>query len=161
VSLSSEISAWSRAIGILDSSEVLMRDLIERDLMDVGQHLPIARIMRVTNALVAKIKVIREAAIKQAFRTLRVRLGDEPIIGTSLSGWAAVFARADLQAISAAIQMGLADNADAVEIARRVVGVAALNGCDGITSQTRFKLAHLGRASIKERRHANVTNASA
>jgi hypothetical protein len=146
-----QLVAWAKAIIVLDKSEILVRDLIERDL--AGAHvMPIARILVITERLTRKISVIRESAIKLAFRLLRDRLGDRPVLDHSLAVWAKTFAAKDAESIKQAIVSGLSDGLDSTEIARKVVGSMALNGVDGVTEATRLHVAHLGRAAIKASR---------
>lgn len=146
-----QLVAWAKAIIVLDKSEIMVRDLIEREL--AGAHvMPIARILVITGRLTRKIKVIRESAIKLAFRLLRDRLGDKPILDHSLAMWAKTFADKDATLIKQAIVSGLSDGLDSTEIARKVVGTMGLNGVDGVTEATRLHVAHLGRAAIKESR---------
>lgn len=144
-----QLVSWAKAIVVLDHSEIMVRDLIERELVG-ARIMPIARILAVTERLLGKVKVIREHAIKTAFRLLRDRLGDPRILDQSLSTWAQAFVREDAATIKLAIQQGLADGLDSTEIARKVVGTMGLNGVDGVTEFTRHKIAHLGRAAIKE-----------
>lgn len=146
-----QIVAWAKAIMVLDSSEVLVRDLIERELAGAGL-MPIGRAIRTTNALVNKIGAIRETAIKTAFRILRERIGDKPILDRTLATWASAFAKDDLASIRQAIQTGLATGIDSTEIARKVVGTMGLNGVDGITEMTRHKIAHLGVVAVRASR---------
>ncbi len=143
-----QLVAWAKAIVVLDHSEILVRDLIERELVG-AKVMPIARVLVVTDRLLSKIKVIREHAIKTAFRLLRDRLGDPTILDHSLGTWAQAFVRDDTASIKLAIQQGLGDGLDSTEIARKVVGTMGLNGVDGCTEFTRHKIAHLGRAAIK------------
>jgi hypothetical protein len=146
--LKKEMAAWSKAIMLLDPSEVIARDLIERDLAG-AKLMPIAQILAVTNKLVAKIKPIRAAAIKAAFTLLRTRLVDKRAGGMSFAKWAKTFADSDLLAIRQAIETGISAGDDSTEIARRVVGSMAKNGCDGVTEITRHRLAWLAQTSIK------------
>lgn len=147
-----QLVAWSKAILVLDKSEVLVRDMIERELMgktgDAANYRPLRSIVA-TKTLALKIKNIRDEAFKTAFRLLRARLGNIPVLTVSLAAWAAYFAREDHRTILATMQTALADGLDATEIARKVVGSMALNGVDGVTEYTRHKIAHLGRAAIR------------
>jgi hypothetical protein len=143
--------AWSKAIMILDKSEVLTRDLIERDLVWVaGKPMSFPVLDRAAKRLMRKIKIIREEAIKTAFRQARTKIGDKSILGAALDTWARVFSKSDLDNINTAIRVGLVDGLESDEIARKVVGSMALNGMDGVTEYTRHKMGHLGRAAIRE-----------
>jgi hypothetical protein len=152
-----QLVAWAKAIMVLDASEVLVRDLIERELAgktgDFAKFQPM-RVLAITRRLCAQIKDIREEAVKTAFRLLRARLGNVPVLTVPLASWAAYFAQQDFKAIEAAIQLGLADGLDNTEIARKVVGSMGLNGVDGVTEFIRHKIAHLGRASIRASQYA-------
>lgn len=148
-----QLVAWAKAVMVLDATEVLVRDIIEREL--AGRTSEFARLqplkaLEITNRAVAKVRTIRAEGFKTAFRLLRSRLGDDPILKVSLPRWAAYFMRQDAQTISATIQAGMADGLDSTEIARKVVGSIGLNGVDGVTEFTRHKVAHLGRAAIRE-----------
>lgn len=151
-----QLVAWAKAIMVLDASEVIVRDVIERDLAgktgSAAEYRPM-KALAIVDKIVADIRVVREDAIKTAFRLLRDRLGDHAIFDTSLAKWAAYFAKLDIQAIDAAIRAGLINGDDNTEIARKVVGSMGLNGVDGVTEYTRHKLAHLGRAAIKDRNY--------
>ena len=143
--------AWSKAIMLLDSSEVLTRDLIERELVDIaGNAMSFYALDKTVKHLMRKIKPVREEAIKLAFRVARSRLGNRPIMGQSLDVWAREFVKSDLEGINTAIRVGLVNGLDNVEIARKVVGSMAMNGIDGVTEYTRHKIGHLGRAAIRE-----------
>lgn len=145
--------AWAKALMVLDQSEILVRDMIERDL--AGKTGPAAayrplQTLAAAKTLARKIKDVRDEAFKTAFRMLRARLGNAPVLTVSLSVWASYFAREDYKTITASITSAIADGADSTEIARRVVGSLSLNGVDGVTEYTRHKIAHLGRAAIKQ-----------
>lgn len=146
-----QIVAWSKAIMVLDKSEVIVRDMIERELAGASL-MPIGRAIRTTDALLKKIRAVREGAIKTAFRILRERIGDKPILDRTLATWASAFAKDDLASIRQAIQTGLAEGIDSTEIARKVVGTMGLNGVDGITEMTRHKIAHLGVVAVRAAR---------
>jgi hypothetical protein len=146
------LGAWSRALAVLDQSEILAMDCIQRELACVGPHLPLTRVIKISNRLAAKIAVLRKAAIKSAFRTLRTRLGTAGVLDKSWSAWAATIARADMQAILMTLQTALTDGCDAQECAARVCGTMSKNGADSATEITRFKLAWLARTHIKEGR---------
>lgn len=145
-----QLVAWAKAIMILDASEVLIRDLIERELYGRTGTTTGPTALLVARQLSAKIGEIRQEAIKTAFRALRSWLGDVPILDISLARWAQSFAVKDAKGIDIAIQTGLIAGFDNTEIARKVVGSMGLNGVDGVTEFTRHKIAHLGRAAIKE-----------
>lgn len=147
-----QLVAWAKAIMVLDKSEVLVRDLIERELAGKTGSFADAfptRAIRLANRLALQVKDVRDEALRTAFRLLRARLGNMPVLTVSFSAWAAYFSREDHRAISAAIQAGLSEGLDSTEIARRVVGSLAMNGVDGVTEYTRNKIAHLGRAAIR------------
>jgi hypothetical protein len=105
--------------------------------------------LRVVQQLLEHIRLLREQSIKDAFRLVRNKLGNRPILDVSIAVWAGYFTKLDYQAIALGIQAALADGLDNMEMARKIVGTALLNGTDGVTEQTRFKFAHLARASIK------------
>ena len=145
-----QLAAWSKAIAALDASEVLVRDIIERELTFIAQmRVASADVQSVTARLMRKITKLRVGAIKTAFRIVRSRLGDGPVLEKSLAAWAQYFAREDLKNIRTAISTGLIAGLDNTEIARKVVGSMGLNGVDGVTEFTRHKIGHLGRAAIK------------
>lgn len=149
--------AWAKALAIIDASEILVRDLIERELAgktgDMAAFRPLAAI-KSADALATQVKTLRDAAIKSAFRALRDRLGDKPVLDVSFARWAQYFSAIDHKQIKMAIQAGLAEGVDSTEIARKVVGSLSLDGVDGVTQFTRHKLAHLGRAAIRARQGA-------
>jgi hypothetical protein len=146
-----QYEAWTKAISIIDESEVEMRDMIERGLSSVARlpHVRITVVNAVVDRLMRKIVKIRSAAIKRAFRELRARLGNKPVLGLSLAPWAHHFIREDARNIDNAIRTGLIAGLDNAEIARKVVGSMGLNGVDGVTEFIRHKIGHLGRAAIK------------
>lgn len=145
------LHAWAKAIVILDASEVLVRDLIERELSGIaGEKMSFAVLDRVVRRLMKKITPVREHAIKVAFRLVRTRLGNGPILGVSLGTWAQNFLHSDLENINTTIRTALIQGLDNVETARKVVGSMGLNGVDGVTEYTRHKIGHLGRAAIKQ-----------
>ena len=71
-----KVTVWNNAIAIIDQSEVRIRDMIERDLVDVAgvNGIRYGEAMKAADRLMKKIKVIRARAIKKAFRYLRGRL---------------------------------------------------------------------------------------
>jgi hypothetical protein len=144
-----QIIAWAKAIMVLDDSEVLIRDLIERELAGRTGTSAGPKALLLGRQLSAEITVIRQEAVKLAFRLVKSGLGDVPIHDISLARWAKSFALSDSKGIDIAIQTGLIAGLDNTEIARKVVGSMGLNGVDGVTEFTRHKIAHLGRAAIK------------
>lgn len=150
-----QLLAWSKAIMVLDASEVLIRDLIERELADVARaaHVKVKDAIIVANRLTARVRAVRERAIKTAFRLVREHVGDTPIRGHSLATWAQTMLRDDMKGIDTAIRTGLIAGLENIEIARKVVGSMGLNGVDGVTEFTRHKIAHLGRVAVKDSIH--------
>jgi hypothetical protein len=145
-----QLGAWAKAIMILDASEIMVRDVIERELSSIAtMRVASADVQAVTDRLMRRVSALRTTAIKVAFRSLRTRLGDDPVLDKSLAAWAQYFAREDLKNIETAIRTGLIAGLDNTEIARKVVGSMGLNGVDGVTEFTRHKIGHLGRAAIK------------
>lgn len=150
-----QLRAWGKAIRIIDGSEAMVRDLIERKLAPVT---PPARFVSVSHANAAvtalsqKVQNLRAHTIKTAFRMLRRTLGDKRIKDLTLASWAKFLAASDATNIDMTLRSGLANRVEAPEIARRVVGSLALNGTDGITQITRTKIIHLARASLKSRK---------
>src|ERR1035437_8249667 len=71
--LAKRVRGWNGAIAILDRSEVQLRDLIERDLVDVAgvNGIRYGEAMAPTDKLMKKVAIIRTRAIKRAFRYLR------------------------------------------------------------------------------------------
>lgn len=66
------LAAHQQAIRILDESEIPMRDTIERDLAPMrGKGAKITKVQKMVDQLMARIKPIRTAAFKKAFRHLR------------------------------------------------------------------------------------------
>ena len=72
-----KVTVWNNAIAIIDQSEVRIRDMIERDLVDVAgiSGIRYGEAMHAADKLMKKIKIIRVRAIKKAFRHLRSKLG--------------------------------------------------------------------------------------
>jgi hypothetical protein len=143
--------SWSKAIMILDASEVLVRDIVERELNGVAglDHVTIGVVETVTKRLMARVRAVRTEAIQLAFRALRSRIGDEEIRGHSLATWAQYFLQFDLTNIETAIRTGLIQGLDNMAIARKVVGSMGLSGIDGVTEYTRHRIAHLGKQQVK------------
>ena len=142
------IKTWSTAINIIDKSELEVRDLIERDLADLAglSGIKYGEAMRAADKLSVKIKAVREAAIKQAFRYLRDRAG------RSYAAHAARIARDDHNRIDKTLRSELIAGKDSQEIARKIIGNARLNGVDGVTEITRQQIARLGVSAIRKRR---------
>lgn len=147
--------AWAKAIQIIDASEPEARDLIERRLTPFtppARYVRISRASATVDRLVRKIQSVRTDAIKRAFRMLRRAVGDKRIADVTLASWAKFFSASDATNIDIMIRSGLANRQSAAEIARKVVGSMELNGTDGITQATRYKVIHLGRVGIKAAR---------
>lgn len=70
------VKVWNTAIAIIDRSELVLRDLIERELADTAamNRIRVGEAMATTAALMKKVKRVRAQAIKKAFRYLRDRL---------------------------------------------------------------------------------------
>ena len=136
---------------ILDASEVLVRDVVERELLDIAglDHVTIGAAQAVTKRLMDRVGEIRTQAIKTAFLIIRSRVGNEEIHGHSLATWAQYFAKYDLANIETAIRTGLIQGLNNLEIARKVVGSMGLQGIDGVTEYTRHKIASLGKMEIR------------
>jgi hypothetical protein len=64
---------WNTALAIIDKSELVLRDVIERGLLNTAglDHQRYNDAMRVADRLMKKITRIRTKAIKAAFRLLR------------------------------------------------------------------------------------------
>lgn len=67
------VRAWNTAIAIMDRSELKLRDLIERELVNVAgvNGIRVGEATRAVNKLMTKIERLRTAAIKKAFRHVR------------------------------------------------------------------------------------------
>jgi hypothetical protein len=149
------VKVWNTAIGHLDRTEPRLRDLIERELLDVAglAHSHIGDAMQATKALMDKITPIRLKAIKKAFRYVRDKIGVR-IMGRTVAEWAAAIAKGDIHRTETAIRTGLLSGLDNTEIARQVVGSQRLAGVDGVTEITRRHIAHLARVTLKRRKRA-------
>src|ERR1035437_9636372 len=103
------VRVWNGAIAILDRSEVQLRDLIERDLVDVAgmNGIRYGEAMAATDKLMKKVSVIRTRAIKRAFRYLRSKLGNKDIQGSSLAAWASHISAADINRLDKVIRTGI------------------------------------------------------
>lgn len=68
-----KVLAWNTAIALLDETEVRVRDLIERELVNVAgvDRTRYTDGMKAVDKLVEKIGRIRIAAIKRGFRHVR------------------------------------------------------------------------------------------
>lgn len=146
-----ETAVWSRAIEILDESEPKVRDVIERGFASVARlkHVRLVAAENATRKVLREVHEIRTAALKKAFRFIRSQLGDDPIMGISLSRWAAAIVRTDAAAIATAVRAALASGRSNTAIARAVIGSMSKNGVDGATQFTRQRMAHLARSSIR------------
>ena len=66
---------FAQSIAILDASELLVRDEIERSLADVaGIDRNVSSAMAASDACAARVSAIREVAIKRAFQHLQNNL---------------------------------------------------------------------------------------
>ena len=70
------VKVWNTAIAMIDRTEPRLRDLIERELIDVAgiNHTLVGDAMLATENLMKLIRPIRAKAIKKAFRYLREHL---------------------------------------------------------------------------------------
>jgi hypothetical protein len=70
---------FAEAINIMDRSELLVRDIIERELADVagisGQK--VSDVMLAADTVSKKINAVREVAIKKAFQHIQANLPDD------------------------------------------------------------------------------------
>ena len=151
--------------------------MIERGLQDIAgvSGTKYGAAMRAVDKIMVQIKRIRLEAIKASFRHIRSNSYGTPspwtaeleeslppefqwdghgvpppeFQGYSLAQWAAYFAADDAARIDGAVRGGVLSGLDNVEIGRKVVGSASLNGIDGQTEITRRKIARLGVAEIK------------
>jgi hypothetical protein len=148
------VNVWKDAIAIIDNSELPIRDLIERDLVGLAHtsHVKLKDANAITARLLKRIARVRTKAFKAAFRLIRSRIGNKPIMERTLAAWAQIILGEDTKGIDTAIRTGLIAGLDNTEIARKVVGSMGLSGVDGVTEFTRHKIAHLGRAAIRESR---------
>lgn len=152
------VQDWTRAIMVLDASELLVRDIIERELEGVAQlgHVKLTAAKSAVRSVMSQVASVRTQAWKTAFRILQGR-GVSDIAGHSLSVWASFFCAQDLAAIESAIRVALFTGASNVEVAAKVVGTAGLRGVDGCAEFSRHKLAHLAKQQIRGKRHADHT----
>lgn len=85
-----------------------------------------------------------------------------PFMGKLMRDWAKKLAKDDLDRIMAQIRIGLAAGETAEQIARRVVGSAALSGADGVVEITRNNARAITRTAVNtmsnEARKAVFTN---
>ena len=148
------VRVWNGAIAILDRSEVQLRDLIERELVDVAgmNGIRYGEAMAATDKLMKKVAIIRTRAIKRAFRYLRSKLGNKDIQGSSLAAWASHISAADINRLDKVIRNGILGGLENIEIARAVVGSMKLRGIDGATEVTRHHISQLARAALKSSR---------
>ena len=148
------VRVWTTAIGIIDRTEPRLRDLIERELLDVAgiDHTRVGDAMAATKDLMTRVGPIRLNAIKKAFRYVRDKLSDPKLMGRSLSEWAASISAADAHRIEMAIRSGLLSGFENTEVARQVVGSQRLAGVDGVTEITRRHISHLARQTLKRRK---------
>lgn len=151
LALAKAVGIWNTAINMLDTSEIAIRDVIERELAGIAgtTGLRLGEAMDKAAKTVRKVKRIRTRAIKQAFRYLRYELRNPKIKDRSLAQWAAAIADADAKRIDNAIRTGLIGGLDNTEIARNVIGSLQVRGVDGVTEITRQHVIRLGRAAIK------------
>lgn len=149
-----EAAVWLAAITTVDATEIKLRDIIERGLSEVAglPHLRARDAVAATAAVMRKVGPLRAKAIKAAFREVRQQVGNAKVYGKSPAVWAQMITAADTSTISEAIRSGLLGGLSHMEISRKVVGSSGLNGVDGVTEMTRHKIAHVGRASIKQNR---------
>lgn len=73
IDLEKRSEVWARAINILDETEPVVRDLIERELASIAgiSGTRYGDAMRATDALMKQIRRVRTDAIKKAFRFIR------------------------------------------------------------------------------------------
>lgn len=148
------VRVWTAAISVIDRTEPRLRDLIERELLDVAgiDHTRVGDAMLATRDLMKTIVPIRIKAIKTAFRYVRDKLGDPKLMGHSLAIWASSIADADAHRIETAIRTGLLSGLENTEVARQVVGSQRLAGVDGVTEITRRHITALARVTLKRRK---------
>lgn len=79
--------------------------------------------------------------------TLRSIVLSRPFEGDTLKGWAKKLRRADIERIEQAIKIGVVQGQTSAQIARRVVGTAALKGRNGVTQITRNNASSLVRTA--------------
>ena len=149
-SIAKSVTVWNTAIHMLDQSEVMIRDVIERDLVNMAglSGTRFGEAMSAAAQTAARVERIRTKAIKRAFRYLRYELKNPMIKDRSLAQWAKVLAETDAKRIDNAIRTGLIAGLDNAAIAQRVIGSMSLNGVDGVTEITRQHVIRLGRAAI-------------
>jgi hypothetical protein len=68
-----KIQAWNTAIALLDETEVKVRDLIERELVNVAgvNNTRYGDAMKAADKLIEQISRIRTTTFKRAFRHVR------------------------------------------------------------------------------------------
>ena len=67
------IAVWNRAIAMIDRSEVVIRDLIERELSGIAgiSGIRYGDAMKAADRVSVKVAAIRKRAIQRAFRLIR------------------------------------------------------------------------------------------
>lgn len=154
------ISAFTRAIHIVDRTEPAVRDMIESDLMDVAgiNGSKVRGTVAAGKAVAHKIAGLRAQAIKKAFQYLRANLPSEDdgsgvmIYGKSLATWAQHLNEQDAARIASAISVGLTAGLDNTDIAHRVIGSRRNNGTEGATEITRQHILRLGKGLLRKRK---------
>ena len=145
------VAAWRSIIPALDKSEMMVRDIIERDLADLAgiSGIRVGQTMKLADRVAKKVSALRTQTIKNVFRQLRSQVGNVKVKGATLAAWAQKISREDASRLDKAIRTGLIAGNDNTEIARSVVGSANVNGVDGATEVTRNHIILLARTAIK------------
>lgn len=140
-----------QAINILDRSEVLVRDAVERGLMnDAGVFKGKYALAQATARHVVKqVADIRLNAMRDAFQHIVDGLDGENrvVLDHTLSQWGVAIATAELAKIDGVIRKGLKSGYDNTQIAAMVIGTVRHNGRDGVTEPTRRHIMSLVRNS--------------
>lgn len=140
-----------QAIDILDRSEVLVRDAVERGLMnDAGTFKgKYAGAQVVADRVVKQVADIRLTAMRDAIQHIVDGLDGENrvVLDHTLSQWGAAIASTELSKIDGVIRRGLRGGYDNAQIAAMVIGTVRHNGRDGMTEASRRHIMSLVRTS--------------
>ena len=142
-----DVIRMQRLIQVLRSTRITAWKQVTALWVEEMQRLAVAEPVFMDGLLKASFPVILDTVIPQT-SFLKAIVTSKPFDGRTMKQWSSKIARDDLARIEQSIRMGMVQGETGPQIARRIVGTAALRGANGTTEITRRHAAAITRTAV-------------